>query len=68
MTISMMIHVLLIKLIPNISLIIGEVMYLCKWAFPTGMTRGHLVRVKVGCTYKVEAPIRQNGMCIFCLW
>ena len=30
MTISMMIHVLLIKLIPNISLIIGEVMYLCK--------------------------------------
>lgn len=67
MTISMMIHVLLIKLIPNISLI-GEVMYVCKWAFPTGMTCGHLARVKVGCTYEIEAPIRQNRMYIFCLW
>lgn len=67
MTISMMIHVLLIKFIPNISLIMGEVMYLCKWAFPTGMTCGHLARVKVACTYGIEAPIRQNRMSIFCL-
>ena len=59
-----MIHVLLIKLILDISLIIGEVTYLYKWAFPVGMTCDHLARVKVGYTYEIKAPIDRTW-CVF---